>query len=67
LGEGIRLRNCDGVILIRSICLLISLKRAAEYNSIVHVTITGHGGTVIEPNVPPADESAKLFGKLVET
>lgn len=61
------LQNCDGVILITKHLSIHFIERAAEYNSIVHATITGHGGTVIEPNVPPADESEKLFGKLVDT
>ncbi|CAG1004409.1 hypothetical protein METP3_03609 [Methanosarcinales archaeon] len=61
------LQDCDGVILITKHLSTHFIERAAEYNSIVHATITGHGGTIIEPNVPPADESAKLFGKLVET
>lgn len=60
-------QNCDGVILISKHLSPHFIERAAEYNSIVHATITGHGGTIIEPNVPPATESAKLFGKLVET
>ncbi len=62
-----RLRNCDGIILITKHLSTHFIERAAEYNSIVHATITGHGGTILEPNVPPSDESAKLFGKLVET
>jgi DNA repair photolyase len=61
------LQGCDGVILITKHLSDHFIQRAAEYNSIVHATITGHGGTVIEPKVLPADESAKLFGKLVET
>jgi hypothetical protein len=61
------LQGCDGVILITKHLSDHFIQRAVEYNSIVHATITGHGGTVIEPNVPPADESAKLFAKLVET
>jgi len=61
------LRNCDGIILITKHLSDHFIERAAKYNSIVHATITGHGGTVIEPNVPSADESAKLFGKLVDT
>lgn len=61
------LQGCDGVILITKHLSAHFIERAREYNSIVHATITGHGGTVIEPNVLPADESAKLFEKLVET
>jgi len=59
--------NCDGVILITKHLSPQFIEKAKGYNSIVHATITGHGGTVIEPNVIPFKESEALFKQLVET
>lgn len=57
--------GCDGVILITKHLSPQFIERAKGYNSIVHATITGHGGTGIEPNVKPWDQSSDLFGQLV--
>lgn len=34
---------------------------------IFHHTVTGYGGTILEPNVPPVTESLKMFRRLAET
>ncbi|MDO8726911.1 MAG: DUF1848 family protein [Candidatus Methanoperedens sp.] len=57
--------GCDGVILITKHLSPQFIERAKRYNSIVHATITGHGGTGIEPNVKPWHQSSDLFGQLV--
>jgi hypothetical protein len=61
-----KLQRCDSVILITKHLSPHFIERAAEYNSIVHATITGYGGTVIEPNVKPWHQSSDLFGQLVD-
>lgn len=37
-----------------------------KYNIIVHCTITGNGGSIIEPNVPSPDDSLEYLYKFVE-
>jgi DNA repair photolyase len=44
--------------------LFQKLKIDESYPVIVHCTITGLGGTVIEPNVPKAEESIKGYAKF---
>jgi hypothetical protein len=61
-----KLQRCDGVILITKHLSSHFIERAAEYNCIVHATITGLGGTVIEPNVKPWQESSELFRRLID-
>ncbi|MDO9099009.1 MAG: hypothetical protein Q7U60_12935, partial [Candidatus Methanoperedens sp.] len=56
--------GCDGVILITKHLSPQFIERAKGYNSIVHATITGHGGTVIEQNVKTWHHSSDLFGQL---
>jgi hypothetical protein len=36
------------------------------YNIIVHLTVTGYGGSIVEPNVPAAEESIEYVYKFVE-
>jgi len=57
--------QCDGVILITKHLSPSFIEEAAKVNCIVHATITGHGGTVIEPNVKTWHESSDLFRQLV--
>lgn len=57
--------GCDGVILITKHLSPLFIQEASKVNCIVHATITGHGGTVIEPNVMPFSESRTLFRQLV--
>ncbi|MFX0200658.1 MAG: DUF1848 family protein [Candidatus Hodarchaeota archaeon] len=38
----------------------------SPYNKFVHLTITGLGGTPIEPNVPTTDEALTLVPKVIE-
>ena len=59
-------RGCDGVVLITKHLSHGFIGLASEVNSIVHATITGHGGTVYEPRVPPFVISKLLFQKLVD-
>ncbi len=58
-------KQCDGVILITKHLSPYFIEEAAKINCIVHATITGHGGTIIEPNVRPWCQSAELFRQLV--
>ncbi|MGB8217351.1 MAG: DUF1848 family protein [Candidatus Methanoperedens sp.] len=59
--------GCDGVILITKHLSPRFIQEAAKVNCIVHATITGHGGTIIEPNVMPFSESKEMFRQLVTT
>jgi DNA repair photolyase len=61
-----RAKQCDGVILITKHLSPHFIEEAAKVNCIVHATITGHGSTVIEPNVKPWHQSAGLFRQLVK-
>lgn len=45
---------------------LIRIPGHKDFNIIIHTTITGFGGTIIEPNVPHYAESLKWYKKLVE-
>jgi hypothetical protein len=58
--------NYDGMILITKHLSYSLIERAANVNAIVHATITGHGGSIYEPNVPPFQISKQYFHKLVE-
>lgn len=59
-------KNCDGMILITKHLNYLFMEQAAKVNSIVHATITGHGGSIYEPRVPPLLISKQLFQKLIE-
>jgi hypothetical protein len=56
----------DGMILITKHLNHLFIEQAAKINSIVHATITGHGGTIYEPRVPPILISRRLFQELIE-
>lgn len=56
----------DGMILITKHLSFDFIERAKRLNTIVHATITGHGASVYEPNVPPLLISTQYFHKLVE-
>lgn len=56
----------DGMILITKHLSYAFIDRVAKTNAIIHATITGHGGTIYEPNVPPLLISKQYFHKLVE-
>ena len=56
----------DGTILITKHLSYNFIEQAAKINSIVHATITGHGGTVYEPRVQPLLISRQYFQKLVD-
>jgi Domain of unknown function (DUF1848) len=58
--------NFDGMILITKHLSYAFIDRIVKTNAIVHATITGHGGTIYEPNVPPLLISKQHFHKLVE-
>jgi len=59
------LQNCDGVILITKHLSAQFIERAKKYNSIIHATITGWGGTSMEPGVPSFIDSMAQFGEAV--
>ena len=59
-------KSCDGVILITKHLSHGFIELASEVNSIVHATITGQGGSVYEPKVPPFVISKLLFQKLID-
>ena len=60
-------KDYDGVILITKHLSHLFIEQAAKINSIVHATITGHGGTFFEPNVPNLLVSKMYFDLLVKT
>lgn len=60
-------KDYDGVILITKHLSHLFIEQAAQINSIVHATITGHGGTIYEPNVPNLAMSKIYFDLLVKT
>ncbi len=55
----------DGLILITKCLSNEFIEKASEVNSIVHATITGYGGSVLEPNVKLWTWSAEQFSNLV--
>jgi len=57
----------NGIILITKHLSHLFIDEAAKINCIVHATITGHGGTIYEPNVPSFLISKIMFEKLVNT
>lgn len=60
-------KNYDAVILMTKHLSHLFIEQAAKINSIVHATITGHGGTIYEPNVPNLLISKMYFDLLVKT
>lgn len=44
---------------------MLKLMDESKFNLIIHATITGNGGTPIEPNVPSSDESLDALVKFV--
>lgn len=56
----------DGMILITKHLSYGFIERVAKVNAIVHATITGHGGTIYEPLVPPLSISRMYFKRLVD-
>lgn len=60
-------KNYDGVVLITKRLSHDFIEQASKINSIVHATITGHGGTVYEPKVPSLTISRIYFDLLVKT
>ncbi len=60
-------KDYDGVILITKHLSHKFIEEAARINSIVHATITGHGGTIYEPNIPNLIISKIYFELLVKT
>lgn len=59
-------KNYDGMVLITKHLSHLFIEYAAQTNSIVHATITGHGGTIYEPNVPNLIISKIYFDLLVK-
>ena len=57
--------GCDGVILITKHLSTHFIERARKYNSIVHATITGWGGTSMEPGAPSFTDSMAMFDEAV--
>ena len=61
-----KIDTVDGVILItKNPIKLLEYCDYIPYKSIIHVTITGHGATALEPNVPSAEEAIEAYKKLV--
>lgn len=56
----------DGMILITKHLSYGFIEQSSKVNSIVHATITGHGGTIYEPKVPPFSISKQLFKILID-
>lgn len=61
-----RTREYDGMILITKHLSYRFIELAAKTRSIIHATITGHGGTIYEPRVPSLFMSRQMFAKLIE-
>lgn len=63
-----KLSTVDGAILITKDprILLNSFHILEPYNIIIHATITGYGGSTIEPNVPPVYETLESYKELVK-
>lgn len=58
-------KNKPAILLSKDpIKLCENLKRFTKPNVIAHATITGYGGTVIEPNVIPVEEAMKGVSSL---
>jgi len=62
-----RRHEYGGLVLITKRLSPAFIEKAAATNSIVHATITGWGGTALEPRVPSFQESERLFRELVDT
>jgi DNA repair photolyase len=61
-----KLGTVDGVILItKNPIKLFEYREYIPPKSIIHTTITGHGGTALEPNVPVVEEAIEAYKKLV--
>lgn len=56
----------DGLVLITKRLSKEFILKASNSNSLIHATITGWGGTPIEPNVKTLAESSVLFQEAVE-
>lgn len=63
-----KLDTVDGAILITKNPTpgFIELVEKHKDKVIVHVTITGHGGSIIEPNIPKPDKVFLQFRKIIE-
>lgn len=63
-----RLSQVDGAVLITKNLTPTFCKLALEHKDklIIHATITGHGGTILEPNVPKWQDSMTYIQSLVE-
>lgn len=58
-------KEVDGAIIITKFPHLL-LNKDIPSNTIIHCTITGHGGTYIEPGVEPCDYMLVAYKTLVE-
>jgi len=62
-----KLDQVDGVVLItKDPGKLFNSGLIPPVHSIIHCTITGFGGSVIEPNVPKPEDSIKAYKELVK-
>jgi len=57
----------DGLVLITKHLSHLFIEQASKVNCIVHCTITGHGGTIYEQNVPNLTVSQIYFDQLIKT
>lgn len=63
-----KLRTLDGAVLITKDCnsdFRAAVATNDRGNIIVHATITGHGGTVIEPGVPSSKTQTENIAQLI--
>ncbi|MDW7726881.1 MAG: DUF1848 family protein [Candidatus Methanoperedens sp.] len=58
--------NTQGLILVSKRMSRRLTEEARKTNSIIHATITGHGGSLIEPNVLTPEESYLLFSHAIK-
>ncbi len=59
-------KDYDGLILITKKLSDEFIEKAINTNCIIHHTVTGWGGTILEPNVPDLDESLYYHNNLFD-
>lgn len=70
--EQIRQKKVDGAILITKKISDEFIQKVSDlyqngFKIIVHCTVTGYGGTTLEPNVPTYKEQLNMLSRLTET
>jgi DNA repair photolyase len=53
------------IIITKNVAAITPVLLTHKEKIILHATVTGYGGTLIEPNVPPTNESMKALRQLI--